>query len=177
MYLYIHNKCTQNTRILCKQTIIWMWFISINHLTTLKKTNKKKQRFSFAMMTWISSTNTRYCDIATLAILGKCLNKLAASSLKNKQHTIRLNVCIETHRVPVYQPINKIRPGTLRVPYRFQRVSCSVYFIQGLNVLFPPFHGLQWLQFKHYITRTQCAELGRALMLSFRIRWRKRRGA
>ncbi len=36
VYLYIHNKYTQYTHILCKQKLLfWMWLIVINRLTAL----------------------------------------------------------------------------------------------------------------------------------------------
>ncbi len=36
LYLYIHNKYTQHTHILCKQKcLFWMRLITINHLTAL----------------------------------------------------------------------------------------------------------------------------------------------
>ncbi len=44
VYLYIHNKCTQHTHILCKQKLsFWMRLITINRLTALLLTNMNKR--------------------------------------------------------------------------------------------------------------------------------------
>ena len=59
MYLYIHNKYTQNTRILCKQKLLFcMQLFMINCLTALIYI-----QFYLRISKYLEGTFCQYCDV------------------------------------------------------------------------------------------------------------------